>query len=62
MKTDAKGKPCHGKPTFGPCRMGIHGYTYDSLTKTCKKFRDGGCGMTNNGFFEKEECETKCGK
>ena len=42
--------------------MGIHGYTFDSLTKTCKKFRDGGCGMTRNGFFKKEECETKCGK
>ena len=57
-----KTPPCQGKPTYGPCDMGIKGYTFDVDSKTCKKFDSGGCGMTMNGYRTKEECEATCRK
>ena len=41
--------------------MIIEGYTFDSVSKTCKKFSDGGCGLSQNGFEHKENCEETCG-
>ena len=56
-----KEKPCRGSPTEGLCDMEISGYTYDIQSKKCKQFDEGGCGKTNNGFSNKEECDAKCG-
>merc|ERR1712136_508500 len=42
------------------CRQIIRGFTFDSDSNLCKKFMEGGCSMTNNGFRKKEDCEAKC--
>jgi len=53
-------KPCWGPPTEGKCRILISGFTFDLASYSCKKFEEGGCKRTNNGFLKKEDCETKC--
>merc|ERR1712126_424209 len=65
---DAEGKErekpgprCKGPPTHGKCiPKPYHGFTFDPVSKTCKKVMLGGCGRTNNGFLTQEECEAKC--
>ena len=54
-------QPCQGPPTdqLG-CKQIIRGFTFDSDSNSCKKFRNGGCSRTNNGFRKKEDCEAKC--
>ena len=42
--------------------MKIEGYTFDSVSKTCTKFSDGGCGLSQNGFEHQDSCEETCGK
>ena len=56
--------PCQGKPIGEQCRalFPYVGYTFDAYSKTCKKFRGSGCGMTGNGFRSMEECQLKCSK
>jgi len=54
-------QPCQGPPTDQKgCRQIIRGFTFDSDSNLCKKFMEGGCSMTNNGFRKKEDCEAKC--
>ena len=56
------GVQCEGRPTEGPCLMKITGITFDPVSKTCKSYDDGGCGVTKNSFRDIEECEAKCSK
>ena len=59
---ETPGVPCEGQPTEGRCRMAISGITFDTVSRTCKSYDDGGCRETKNSFRTIEECETKCSK
>ena len=63
IEGEKPGPHCKGPPTFGFCKpLWPRGYTFDSVSKTCKEVLLRGCGLTNNGFINLEECETKCSK
>ena len=56
------GPPCEGPPDYGSCEPLSYGFTFDIVSKTCKKVAISGCGRTNNAFSKLEECEKKCSK
>ena len=63
IEREKLGPRCKGPPTHGKCiPKPYHGFTFDPVSKTCKKVMLGGCGRTNNGFLTQEECEAKCSK
>ena len=56
------GPLCEGPPHYGGCKPLSYGFTFDIVSKTCKKVAISGCGRTNNAFSKLEECEKKCSK
>ena len=57
---DKAGPMCKGPPTGGLCPALSRVFTFDPVSKTCKKVD--GCRLTNNAFDTLEECEAKCSK
>ena len=62
IEGEKPGPPCEGPPEYGMCIPLFHGFTFDPVSKTCKKVMVSGCGLTNNAFRKLEECEAKCSK
>ena len=62
IEREKPGPHCKGPPTHGACEPLYPGFTFDPVSKTCKNVLLSGCGLTNNGFINLEECETKCSK
>jgi len=54
------GPLCEGPPHYGGCKPLSYGFTFDIVSKTCKKVAISGCGRTKNAFHKLEECEKKC--
>ena len=54
------GSQCRGHPTVGLCEKLIIGYTFDSVSQKCLRFKVGGCGLSKNGFKSEEECTNQC--
>ncbi|KAH8369030.1 kunitz/BPTI-like toxin [Drosophila serrata] len=45
---------------IGPCRMNLERYYYNKDTKSCEKFKYGGCRGNDNRWGFKQTCEEAC--
>ncbi|BFZ20794.1 hypothetical protein BsWGS_23833 [Bradybaena similaris] len=51
---------CKDPPDPGPCDGGIDGYYYNSTTRRCEEFFNGGCKGNQNFFFTAADCINTC--
>lgn len=51
---------CEQEMDEGPCRGSFERWYYDKNSKSCQRFRFGGCKGNSNNFISESACQQKC--
>ncbi len=46
---------------IGTCNQDLDKWFFDGSSRTCQRFKYGGCDANLNNFETRESCEAKCG-